>query len=103
MSNATAWDILGDRKRRCSIVLRHATSISNQALSLERGAITSQMGGRSVVMVKLHIERRLRRLFPYLSLTQTVELAEGGAAVDGGGRGRKCTRVCIGTGGGGGG
>ena len=79
--------------------LRHAASIADQALSLERGAITSQMGGRSTAAATVHILRILHMSSPHLSSALMASFARGGADVVGSGLGRNCTGVCIGVGG----
>ena len=98
----TAWEILDAWKWRFSTVLQHAYYIADQSLSLERGAITSQLGGRSAVAVTFHSLRRLRKMTSHPSLAPMAGLAGGGAAVAGRALGRNCTGMWIKAGVGGG-
>ena len=70
---------------------------------MDRGEITSHMGGRSAATVMLQRIRRLIRLLPHLSSVPMAGLSEGGGAADVGSCGSNCTGVWIGARGGGGG
>ena len=67
--------------------------MANQALYLERGAITSHMGGRSVGVVTLHSIRMLLSMYHHLSSMLTTRLVSGGGAATYGGIGMNCTIV----------
>ena len=92
----------GAWKRRCSAVRKHTVSMADPALSHERGAITSQMGGRSATAVTLNRLSRLFRVSPNLYYSLMDFLTTGGDAAAYRSLGTNCTGVCIWAGGGGG-
>ena len=76
--------------------------MADPALSHERGAITSQMGGRSATAVTLNRLSRLFRVSPNLYYSLMDFLTTGGDAAAYRSLGTNCTGVCIWAGGGGG-
>ena len=95
MRTVTAWEMWGARKRRCSAVRRNVASIADQSLSLDRGEITSHMGGRSEAAVMINIRSRLLRVSPHQSSATMTCLATGGGAATSGSRRRNCTGAWI--------
>ena len=64
----TKWEILGTLKRIYLAVRWKVASISAHALSIYRGAIVRQMGGRSSATVTFQSPMRLLMSSPHLSV-----------------------------------
>ena len=75
-------EMQGSRMWRCYAALLHSASISNQSLYLDRGVITSQMGGSSAAAFTLHSLSRLFSVSPHLSsaLMACLDMVSGGSA-----------------------